>query len=386
MGLTETGYTRKTYDEILEDKIAKAKELFGEDIETDENTPLGKYIRINAFDQAELEETAEMIYYSAFPNTASGTSLDRLCPFVGISRNPASASQFTVEVTGTAGAEVPIGFLVGTESGITFYNTMAVILDENGTGEIDVECTETGEIGNVHYSEIVQIINPDAEITSVKGKAVVILGTEIESDYSLRKRFEMAREGSGSCTESAIKAAVMRVPTVTDAVVIVNETDEVDGRGRPPKSFECFVQDGTDYTTEIAQAIYNKKPIGIKTYGSISVDILDSAGKPYTINFSRTGYSRMYVKTTIITNAQFQGEKGNLEIKDNLEAYINNLGLGGKVIYSQLYGKIYSVTGVEEITSLQISSDGTNWYENNISALEFASFKFESVEINGKVV
>ena len=56
--LNELGYTRRTYDDIIESKIQRAKELFGEDIETDETTPLGKLIRINAYDQALAEEEA----------------------------------------------------------------------------------------------------------------------------------------------------------------------------------------------------------------------------------------------------------------------------------------------------------------------------------------
>lgn len=381
MGLTETGYTRKTYDEILEDKIAKAKELFGEDIETEENTPLGKYIRINAFDQAELEEIAEMIYYSAFPNTASGTSLDRLCPFVGITRNPASASQFTVEVTGTAGAEVPIGFLVGTESGITFYNTMTVTLDENGTGEIDVECTETGEIGNVHYSEIVQIINPDADITSVKGKAIITLGAEAESDYALRKRFEMAREGSGSCNESAIRASLLRVSTVTSAGVVVNDTDATDAMGRPPHSFECYVSGGENYHAEIAQMIYEKKPLGIKTYGNIAHTITDEAGNSHEIKFSHTAYIDIQVKVDIKTDATYEGETGRKEITDNITTYINGLGVGNPVILSSLYGRVHAVTGVKEVTNLSFSTDGIVYATNNIEVEEWEIARCVSVTV-----
>lgn len=82
MPLTSKGFERLTYDEIVNKKIQKAKELFGEDIDTSELTPLGKFIRINAFDLAEAEEEAEYIYYSIFPNTAHGFSngldLDRL--------------------------------------------------------------------------------------------------------------------------------------------------------------------------------------------------------------------------------------------------------------------------------------------------------------------
>lgn len=41
--LTTQGYERPTYDDILDNLILKAQELFGEDIETNEQTPLGKF-------------------------------------------------------------------------------------------------------------------------------------------------------------------------------------------------------------------------------------------------------------------------------------------------------------------------------------------------------
>ena len=42
-----------------------------------------------------------------------------------------------------------------------------------------------------------------------------MLGEDAESDYSLRTRFAAAREGQGSCKENSIRAALVRVETVT---------------------------------------------------------------------------------------------------------------------------------------------------------------------------
>ena len=66
MSLTELGFHRSTYDEILEDKIQLAQNLFGEDIETSEQTPLGKFIRIGAYDLSKAYEDLENIYYARF--------------------------------------------------------------------------------------------------------------------------------------------------------------------------------------------------------------------------------------------------------------------------------------------------------------------------------
>lgn len=365
--LTEKGYTRRTYAEILEAKILKAKELFGEDIDTSDLTPLGKFIRINAYDQAETEEEAEAIYYSIFPNTAVGKSLDRLCPFVGISRNSATPSRYNVAVTGTVGAVVPFGFLLGTEADVQFYVMQETTIGEDGTCTVEVECTEAGTTGNVNSEDITVIVNPDADISSVLGKSCSSVATDEETDVSLRKRFEAARTGLGSCNESAIAAALMRIETVTSASVVVNETDSTDESGRPPHSFECYVTGGEDHHEEIAEMIFDKKPLGIKTYGSIAQTITDDGGNAHTIKFSHTANVDVTVSVKIKASASYEAEKGKAQIVSNLQEHINGLGVGNSVILSSLYGKIHSVAGVEDVTEILLNGSESNVVINKYS-------------------
>lgn len=374
MALDEKGFKRRTFDEILNDKIEKAKELFGEDIETGELTPLGKFLRICAYDQALTEEEAEMIYYSMFPNTAVGVSLDRLCVFAGISRNAATCSRFIVGVTGTTGAVVPQGFLLGTESGVNFAVVSDTTIGEDGTADVEVLCVESGEVGNVLVQEINQVVNPSADVDSVEGKSLVSKGEETESDYELRLRFNEAKEGSGSCNEAAIRAALLRVQDVTHAGVVV---DEENG------SFECFVHGGYDKHEEIANAIFDKKPVGIKTTGSVEQTITDDGGYTHVIKFSHTTNVEVYVRVAISTNSQFEGETGKVAIKDNLETYIDNVGIGNPVVLSSLYGQIHSVTGVTEVAELLLSTNGTSWSTGNISDIKpYENCICKQVEIN----
>lgn len=366
MGLNETGFERRTYEDIISDKIDKAIQLFGDDIDTSEQTPLGKFIRINAYDQANAEEEIEALYYSIFPHTATGASLDRLCPFVGITRLPATPARYSVKLTGTAGTEIPLGFLVSTESEITYYNINSATIGESGTATITVECETAGIIGNVTASEINTIVNPisDVEIDTV---TVVNLGTDVESDVSLRTRFEQASTGMGSCNESAIRAALLRVTDVTSASVIVNDTDETDSDGRPPHSFECYVAGGANRNQEIAQAIFDKKPIGIRTHGTESVDIVDESGVTRTIKFSHVQGIQIYVKATIYTDTKFEGTDGMAQIKSNIKDKIDNLSVGNNVIRSSLYDCIHAVTGVVDVSYLALSTNGTTWSESNIT-------------------
>lgn len=364
-GLNAEGYRRRTFDEILEDKIQKAKELFGEDINTEENTPLGKFLRINAYDQSKVEEEAELIYYSIFPHTAFGTSLDRLCTFVGIQRHSAQPSEYEVKVSGIPGTAVPIGFKVSTDDGYEFYNTVDTIIESEGTCIIDVVCDSPGEMGNVYAEDIKNVVNPVVEITGVVGTALKSRGTNAESDNALRKRFDSAISGSGSCNEDAIKAALLRIDTITSAGIVTNNTNYPDSEGRPPHSFECFISGGENHHEDIAKAIYDKKPIGIPTYGKESYTITDKGGYPHEIKFSHTQYADIYVRVIVKTNTKYEGERSSEQIKANVMSYINGLGVGASVFASSLYGQVHSVQGVVEIENILLRKTSTPW-QNSI--------------------
>ena len=378
--LDETGFKRRTYDEILTEKIQKARELFGEDIDTSETSVLGKILRIGAYDINIAEEEAENIYYSFFPSTATGQSLDRACWRVGISRNPATSAKYTVEVYGEVGTEIPIGFLVGTETGITFYSTTAETIGDTEVAEITVLCTESGEIGNVSAADITKIINPVANISGVQGIQQTEFGEEVESDYELRNRYSSFREGLGSCNEAAIKAALIRVPTVESVSIAVNDGDTEDEDGRPARSFECYISGGEDYEDEIAETIFGKKPIGIKTYGSVTKTVTDDGGYNHDVKFSHTSDVTVYVRITVNTSNEF-GEESIQTIKNNLRSQIDNLEIGKPVILTTLYAPIYAANGVTEVTEIKLSTDGQTFLSRNLNIDAYEDAKYSGLYI-----
>ncbi len=380
MPLTEKGFVKRTYDEILTQKINRAKELFGADIDTDEHTPLGKYLRINAYDQAEAEEELESIYFSRFINTSSGVSLDRLCAFAGVTRNPAAAASFSVKIVGNPGASVPAGFLLSTSEGIEFYNYDTVIIPESGLCTITAVCTVPGTAGNVQPNEISVIVNPDADITSANGIALVDIGTDTETDVSLRSRFTLAVQGLGLNREAAILAAVIKVSTVESAAVIVNDSHEFDSDGRPPGSFECFVTGGENYHAEIAAAIFDKAPLGVKTVGNIAQEITDSGGYSHTVRFSHTQIVEVTVYAKIKVTSYFPTD-GITQIQEGVSFYVNSLGIHADVVFSALYACLHSVPGVADVSALFLSVGGGPQSASNISINETQAARCVSVNV-----
>lgn len=387
--ISDKGYHRPTYNEILAVKIQTAKELFGEDIDTGEQTALGKFIRIGAYDLAKAYEELELVYYARFPNTAIGVSLDRLCVFAAISRNPATRSQHIITVYGEAGFEFGIGELevCGENGDITFYNVNNYTISENGSVEVVVECTEAGEIGNV--TKITEIVNPIAEIERIEYIGSAKIGEEVESDYDLRKRFSETLSGAGSSNANAIRAAILRVPTVKSASVIENKTGEVDAQGRPANSFECYAYGGEEYEQEIAEAIFEKAPAGIQTCSTSSNPVIktvtDDSGTEHTIKFSHTENVNVYIKIKYKKNANFETD-GEKQIENILIENINGLGVGEPVIYSSLYGKIYSVAGVVDVTELSISTNGNSYTQSNIPISQWQVAQTDAAKIVLEVV
>ena len=380
MALTELGYERPTYDDILEAQIDRAKLLFGDDIDTNENTPLGKYIRLNVTDLADVYEILEHIYYSRFPNTATGISLDRLCPFAGIARNPATYAKHEVKFTGVAGEYVPEAFEVSAGD-ILFHTYDSVQFDENGTATAIVECEEAGTIGNVTLGSIDTIVNPDTNVESVEHINISEIAEDLETDTDLRYRFNQTISGAGAGTNAAIEGAIARVALVDGVEVVENNTD-VEVNGIPPHSFACYVLAPESQDALVAEAIFNKKPMGIKSVGDVEVEIIDDSGVSHTVAFYRTIKKDIYIKLTIATNNFFESE-GVTQIKNNIVTAINSLKNGEDVYLSSIYGYIYKVNGVVNVSELTMSNDGAAYSTNDIAieASEVARISADNIEV-----
>lgn len=363
--LTEKGFQRPSYQELLTAQTELAKSLFGEDIDMSETTFFGKLNRLQIYLLAKTYEELETTYYSRFPNTADGISLDRLMVFAGISRNSALAARHNVVFTGTPNYTIQAGTLVKTETNVKFYTMMSIVIGEDGEGSGIVECVERGTVGNVTLSTINQIVNPDIFIDSVIDTGINRLGTETETDYALRNRFKEVIAGVGSGTAEAIRGAIMRVNNVNGVIIVENDTLETDEDGRPPKSFECYVNCPDEEDQNVADAIFSRKPVGIKSYGNTTKTVIDSGGFLHEINFTHVIEIPLTLNVTIEIDKYFTNS-GTNEIKTNISHYVESFKNGQDLILSSLYGEIYSVTGVRRVSNLTIngSEDGRYTIDN----------------------
>lgn len=380
--ITDKGFVRPSYDEILQAQINRAKVLLGDDIDTSEESVLGKFIRINVFDLNICYETLEDLYYSSFLNTARGQSLDRLGPFAAVSRNQATQARIEVKIKGTVGESVPSAFLLKSDK-TSFYIVNDYTIDSNGEVVAIANCVDDGVVGNISNGERLDIQNPRMGIDSVEFIRIVQNGEELESDKDFRIRFANSLAGAGSSTESAIKGAIYRVPLVDGVSVIDNNSDTASSI--PPHSFACYVLAPESQYDEIAKAIFDKKPLGIQCIGDIERTVYDAWGKPHTVKFFATSKAELKISIQIKTNQYFESS-GISQIKDNIANFINNLANGSDVYYTSVFGYIHNVTGVVSVVDLKICKIGQTPGNSDIAIGEQEIARIDVSNISVEVV
>jgi hypothetical protein len=219
-------------------------------------------------------------------------------------------------------------------------------------------------------------------IDSTTNRLEYTLGTEVETDEAFRERLLVSQQISGAATVPAIEDSVSNLAGVTSVKIVENRTLDVDGAGRPGKSFETFVEGGIDVV--IAQEIWDKKPAGIETYGNTSEDITDSSGNLQTVLFSRPTEIFIAFRFTYSVNPEETFPvNGEQLIKDATVDETSSLGVSVDVIPSRYYGVAYGATtgldiSVIEVQVLAASGDtpaGGSWsaVKQAITNVEFAS-------------
>jgi uncharacterized phage protein gp47/JayE len=370
-GLNKDGFNRMRYADIIAEMNSRARSVFGADVNLSEHSPLGMFFKVVAFSMAVIWQLAEYVYYGAYKDTAEGYQLDGVCQYIGITRKPASYATGTVTFTGTAGTVIPLQFLVSTGT-YQFWTQQIATIPSCGTVDVPIRAIELGNTSNVLASTITTIVNPLTGVTAVTNAAATTGGADIETDESLRARYDESISLGGASTTSAIEAELLQVQNVVDARVIENVTmATVDGV--PAKAFESTVYGGID--ADIADAIYRTKAAGIQAFGDTIVPITDDYGQVHNIGFSRVSEITIYVNVTLTTDDDFPID-GLTTIETNIIKYIGGtdadstkyygLGLGDDVVYTKIIGICHSVAGVTDV-SVTLSTDNITFTAANVA-------------------
>ncbi|MED4933985.1 baseplate J/gp47 family protein [Heyndrickxia coagulans] len=387
--LDRNGFSKETYSDLIDEMEAKAKELFGEDINTKAYTPLGIILRIFAWFLSILWDNNERVYNSRFIKKAEGIQLDYHGGNRNLPREPATNSYTTLQFTGVPGYLIETGREFTTKSNIYFMLIEDVTLDSSGNGSGQAVSVETGSNNNVAANTITEQAEPVEEIYTVTNPVPATGGTDRESDDNYKKRLLQANEGGGKSTANAVISALLNVPGVQSATAVFNKTMAVDADGNPPKSIHAYVLGGTK--EDIAEALFNSVSGTSQTVGQQEVTVTDISGYDHVVRFDYAEEVPIYVRLTIKTNAKFEAD-GIEQLKNKIVEKIggvdsdgiiqNGLEMGQTVVISQLYNAVYQVNGLDDVT-IEIGTDSTNLGTSNIliAQRQVARASFDNIEV-----
>lgn len=382
-GVTEKGFKKKTYQDIVESLEEKAKSLFGDDVNLSSSSPNGWFIRLFAFSLSLIWSVAEKVYNSAYVILAEDQSLDYAVSNLNVKRKGKRKSEVPLTVIGTPGTEIDKGWTVETEtdSSIKFETKYNTTIQSNGETEVQLIAKEAGEKGNVPANTITVVTQPISGVDSITNPIAADFGRDRETNHKLRNRYFNQLGQNSSDVIAAITAAVSDINEVRQVKVFENDTEQTNSLGMPMKSVFAVVLGGLE--EDIAQAIYTAKAGGIRAYGDIITDVYDEGGTVHKIGFSRPTDVDTYYTIDLTTDDDYPVNGDDL-ITDAIVDYLDELIIADDIIHSKITHEIHGAcSGIIDF-ELYIGTAASPTTKDNIeiSGLEVAITGTDKVVIN----
>ncbi len=315
----------------------------------------------------EASTTTNTVSYTSSPSPTASSILDGLANVVNTSHPTLNATVV---------------------NNILYVNRNSVFDVVNFTTSSNLGIVKASKVGSLtavvagpitgEANTITSIQTPKTGWDSVTNPTAVVPGQDVETDEELRERFRVSKYIRATNILEALYSDLISLDTVTEVQIYENDTDVTDSNGVPAHSFLPIILGGDPI--DIAQSIWENKPLGIRSYGNTTQTIFDSQGFPHEIGFERPNPVDIHIRMDLTIDPNYP-QNGDDLIKSNLASYFSsNFGIGDDVVYSRLYTPINSVPG-HQVNILEVSTDGTVWTMTNIVVAFNAIATLESTNI-----
>ncbi|TDE17724.1 baseplate J/gp47 family protein [Dyadobacter psychrotolerans] len=360
-------------DEVLSDLETGFRDIYGEDINLDQNSPDGQMMNIFAQAATDLREALLGIYNSFNPNNAIGTVLDQRVPINNIARKGGTFTIQPIDITVDRTVD-----LSGLDADFTEINgTGFTVQDDAGNKFILVDST-TLTVGTTSLNFRAQQIGlVETTVGTITTQSTIVLGVTAvnnssgalqvgqneETDLELRIRREQSVALSASGYLNGLYGTILNIDGVTDAKVYENYSDVTDSNGIPAHGIWVIAEGGAN--ADIAEAIYNKKSYGANMKGTVAIPVTTASGDTFTARFDRPVAENLYIRfdvqrTVAGTSVDSAGIKQY--IVDNLEYNIGQYAETSRITAVAL-SAILATGGSAVPVNVEISKNGSSWFD-----------------------
>lgn len=360
-GIDASGFTPKTLLNIRDEINADLKEDIDPALDLSETEPLGQVVGAFSRQLATAWELLNLAYQSDDPDKVEAAAQDALCLLTGTIREKATKTKVLATLALNASTTVSAGKQVSVTGRPDLVFDLLADVTSVGAGNYTgtFECETTGPIA-VNSGTLTNIITPVAGWTGVTNADPGIPGTDIETDTNLRVRRTQELAAQGSSSLDATVEAVKQVAEVIEVIGLENVTLATDANGLPGKSGEIVVWDGPGLDADgdvIGQTIWDNKPTGIQTYGSLVTDVVDSQGGARSVSWSRATQLTLWLDFDISKDATYAGDTA---VKDAVIARaLEVLKIGKSVTALRLRDVPLGLTGVLDVPAMRLGYSST---------------------------
>ena len=377
-GVTRVGFVVKPLVAILEDKAARAREMFGGDVDLRSTSAMRKLLDVSSGEDAENWKRLEQQYYANFVSTASGDAMDLLGEDVGVKRPFRFATgAVKLKLSGESPGRLyhlPIGTLVETSAPVRQFrlDRRVTLSDQRKEDTVTVTATQRGPASNVAISAIDKINAVYAQrhldlgsatISAANDVAPTVDGEKTESDEHYRDL--LLGFPRTLWTLQRVRETVRAVDGVRDCRLF----DPLGGTDVSLSKFKFFLFSqrrfgtqrllGTPYFFDILVAIqpgllWETEGTTIGMRDTIAAAIREVRPIGIFPNIRHADNVVVGIRARVITKPGQDKNAVRASIKANLERRVNALGLGGAVLYSEVLVDCMSVAGVVDVQDLHL--------------------------------
>lgn len=293
--LTRFGLEVETLEEVLDNIEESQRTNISPVLDQSSTSPLGQVNAIIANAITTNLETLSAIYSAMDPDTALGSSLDRLSAITGTTRRLGDAATVSASLTFTSLGPFEAGSLVAripSNEEATFRNVHDITPGTAPSVMHDVlmRADITGSfnlvIGGDTDRDLSEIVSSVAGWSAISASQNYIKGTDPETDEELRSRRETELFLPGTTSVNGIRSQISSNVSGVISVTVLDNTGSVTSTdGIPPYALECIVF-GSFENDDLATTLFDSVSAGTPTHGTTEVEILDDSDNTHVMRWT----------------------------------------------------------------------------------------------------
>lgn len=379
--LDGNGLQTSTFDEIFTQLDAGYRDIYGQDIITDQESPDGQKIGLEAAPRYDIESLIAWLYSQIDPDLNNGDMQQAIGKLAGVYLLPASRSQWDLTVNVSRNITLPSGYTIADQNDTEWFLDSDVSLT-TGDNAITFLSVLWGSVAGIATGSSFTQSTPELYVTSISASADATQGREEETEEQFRLRRKSSTENPSQSTIGAIYAKLAQLNGVSDLAIYDNSTsiaNQVTFSSNPDlvNSTEPVTITGHTFWTVIEGGslddigdVMAKQRLG-NTKGAIDVTYSEMLTRPdgseltvtNTHKIDRPIYPPLYIRLTATLTKT--GETIDAQaIKEKIATY--PLLIGQYIQAGQLYPSAYINKYNYTVSDLEISLDGVTWTDERL--------------------